>query len=100
MFAGWMLMLTAGNLGHVFDDPRWFVSYWTCVPFGILIDVWLLFRAPHLVWGGGQEVGRGPAGPRAGCVRRPCPGRARPGRPARAWAPEVRRAGRRPGSRR
>lgn len=49
MFAGWMLMLTAGNLGHVFNDPRWFVSYWTCVPFGILIDVWLLFRARHSI---------------------------------------------------
>lgn len=47
MFAGWMLMLTAGNLGHVFSDPRWFVSYWTCVPLGILVDLWLLFRARH-----------------------------------------------------
>lgn len=39
MFSAWMIMLAAGNLSHHFNDPKWLVGYWFCVPFGILIDV-------------------------------------------------------------
>lgn len=39
MFAGWMIMLALGNLGHLLPNPKLFVSYWFCVPFGILVDL-------------------------------------------------------------
>ena len=44
MVSAWLIMLAAGNFGHLFNDPRWYVSYWFCLPIGILVDLWLFLR--------------------------------------------------------
>lgn len=39
MVSAWIIMLVAGNFGHALNNPDLFLSYWFCLPVGILIDI-------------------------------------------------------------
>jgi len=38
MISAWLIMLFAGNLGHQVNNPKFFVSYFFCLPLGLLVD--------------------------------------------------------------